>query len=305
MIHVLREVWGSSQSIASSEDCWQNANMVSGKGITINICFPLEAMFFPVVVYGCEKLKNSGLISWIQLDWFPLDLKIKQSVLKEISPEYSLDGMMLKLKLQHFGHLIKRADSFQETLMLGKIEGKRISGWQRMRWLDSITDSMDINLSKLHETVEPVMQQSTESQRVGHNLATEQQLPMICYFPGGSVVKNLPANAGHSGNTCSIPGSGKPPWRSSWQPTSIFLPRKSHGLRRLGATVHRFAKSQTQLSEWTISQMWVKSSDVMLSSVLWALKDWNLIMRILAATKWKIRWVADAGRWEKNPVRDT
>ena len=153
MIHVLREVWGSSQSIASSEDCWQNANMVSGKGITINICFPLEAMFFPVVVYGCEKLKNSGLISWIQLDWFPLDLKIKQSVLKEISPEYSLDGMMLKLKLQHFGHLIKRADSFQKTLMLGKIEGKRISGWQRMRWLDSITDSMDINLSKLQEIV--------------------------------------------------------------------------------------------------------------------------------------------------------
>ena len=146
---------------------------------------------------------------------------------------------------------------------------------------------------------------SPESQRVGHNLATKQQLPMIEYFPGGSVVKNLPANAGHSGNMCSIPGSGKPPWRGSWQPTSIFLPRKSHGLRRLGPTVHRFAKSQTQLSEWTISQMWVKSSDVMLSSVLWALKDWNLIMRLSAVTKWKIRWVADAGRWEKKPVRDT
>ena len=90
----------------------------------------------------------SGLISWIQLDWFPLDLKeIKQSVLKEISPEYSLDGMMLKLKRQHFGHLIKRADSFQKILMLGTIEGKRRSGWQRMRWLDSTTDSVDINLS--------------------------------------------------------------------------------------------------------------------------------------------------------------
>jgi len=108
-------------------------------------------------------------LGWFGVCFFPL---------KEINPEYSLEGLMLKLKLQYFGHLIRRVDSLEKTLMLGKIEGRRRKGRLRMRWSDSTTDSMDMNLNKLPEigrTGKPGVLQSTGSQRVRHDLVTEQQ----------------------------------------------------------------------------------------------------------------------------------
>ena len=152
-------------------------------------------MAFPVVMYGCESstIKKAEcqrtdafeLWCWrrlLRVAWTAR--RSNQSILKEISPEYSLEGLMLELKLQYFGHLMWRTDSLEKTLMLGKIEGGRRRRQQRMRWLDSIMDWMDLNLRKLQEIVKdreicpwggwgPAWATSMGSQRVGHNWATE------------------------------------------------------------------------------------------------------------------------------------
>ena len=159
-----------------------------------------RAMFFLILMYGCEsrtikkaecwRIDAFELWYWRRLLRAPWTWRISnQSIIQEISPEYSLQRLRLKQKLQYFGHLMRRAGSLEKTLMLGKIESRRRRGWQRTRWLDDITDSMDMNLSERQEMVKDrenfmsrqEVLQPMGSQRVRHDWATEQQHLLYCF----------------------------------------------------------------------------------------------------------------------------
>ena len=157
-------------------------SILKSRHITLptKVCL-VKVMVFPVVMYGCEswtikkterrRIDAFELWCWRRLLSIPWTARRSNpSILKEISSEYSLEGLMLKLKLQYFGHLLQRTDSFEKILMLGKIEGRRKREWQRMRGLDAIIESMDMSW---WWTVRPGMVRYMGSQRVGHNWVTE------------------------------------------------------------------------------------------------------------------------------------
>ena len=160
-------------------------SILKSRDITLSTKVHLvRAMVFPVVMYGCEswtikkaerwRIDAFELWCWRRLLRFPWTARrSNQSILKEISSGFSLEGLMLKLKLQYFGHLMKRADSFEKTLLLGKIECRRRRGRQRMKWWDGITDSMDMGLGILQELVMDMKAWFMGSQRVQHDWATE------------------------------------------------------------------------------------------------------------------------------------
>ena len=214
-----------------------------------DITFPMKvhivkAMVFLVVMYGCESwtIKKAEcqrtdafeLWCWRRLFRVPWTAKTSnQSILKEISLEYSLEGLMLKLKLQCFGHLMWRTDSLEKTLMLGKIEGRRRKAWQRTTWLDGITDSMDMSLSKFREMVKDRKSWHAAVHSIAKSQTQLSNWTTTKVRMSASQVAQWRRTHLPSRRHRFDPWVRKIPWRRKWQLTPVFLPVVSHEQRSL------------------------------------------------------------------------